>query len=86
MATGDSAMEWHVRAYLDIETTFANTISVIGIYRPDSGTVQLVGAGIRDVTLFEALEGVDTIVTFNGASFDLPYIRKAWSAWWPEAG
>ncbi len=66
-----------MRAYLDIETTFANSISVIGIYRPDRGTIQLVGAGIRDIALFEALEGIETIVTFNGASFDLPFIRKS---------
>lgn len=66
-----------MRAYLDIETTFANTISVIGIYRPDRGTTQLVGGGIRDTALFDALEGITTIVTFNGASFDLPFIRKS---------
>jgi uncharacterized protein YprB with RNaseH-like and TPR domain len=65
-----------VRAYLDIETTFAGSISVIGIYRPDIGTVQLVGGGVTDLTLYAALEGVETIVTFNGSSFDLPVIRK----------
>lgn len=65
-----------MRAYLDIETTFANTISVIGIYRPDIGTIQLVGGGVRDVALYDALDGVETIVTFNGTCFDLPMIRK----------
>ncbi|MDZ4719925.1 MAG: ribonuclease H-like domain-containing protein [Roseiflexaceae bacterium] len=65
-----------MRAYLDIETTFAQTISVIGIYRPDCGTIQLVGGGISDLALYDALDGVETIVTFNGASFDLPVIRK----------
>ena len=65
-----------MRAYLDIETTFSGSISMIGIYRPDSGTIQLVGDGVRDVALYEALEGVRTIVTFNGSSFDLPVIRK----------
>lgn len=65
-----------MRAYLDIETTFSQSISVIGIYRPDQGCVQLVGGGVRDVYLYEALSGVDTIVTFNGSSFDLPVIRK----------
>ena len=65
-----------MRAYLDIETTFGNTISVIGIYRPDWGTIQLVGAGVHDLALYAALEGVQTLVTFNGSSFDLPYIRK----------
>jgi uncharacterized protein len=65
-----------VRAYLDIETTFEGAISVVGIYRQDIGTVQLVGGGVQDVALFEALGGVTTIVTFNGSTFDLPVIRK----------
>ncbi|MEN9933839.1 MAG: hypothetical protein RLZZ387_418 [Chloroflexota bacterium] len=65
-----------MRAYLDIETTFEGAISVVGIYRPDIGTIQLVGGGVQDLALFEALDGVQTIVTFNGSSFDLPVIRK----------
>jgi hypothetical protein len=65
-----------MRAYLDIETTFAGAISVIGIYRPDTGTTQLVGGGVHDLNLYRALEGVSTLVTFNGSSFDLPVIRK----------
>lgn len=65
-----------MRAYLDIETTFDGAISVIGIYRPDRGTIQLVGGGVRDLALYHALEGVETIVTFNGTSFDLPVINK----------
>lgn len=65
-----------MRAYLDIETTFEQTISVIGIYRPDCGTIQLVGAGITDLALYDALADIETIVTFNGACFDLPFIRK----------
>ncbi|GAB4216716.1 MAG: ribonuclease H-like domain-containing protein [Roseiflexaceae bacterium] len=65
-----------MRAYLDIETTFAGTISVIGIYRPDQGTIQLVGGGVRDLSLYQALDGVRQIITFNGTCFDLPVIRK----------
>lgn len=65
-----------MRAYLDIETAFDGAISVIGIYRPDLGTIQLVGGGVRDLPLYEALDGVTTLVTFNGTSFDLPIIRK----------
>ena len=65
-----------MRAYLDIETAFDGSISVIGIYRPDRGTIQLVGGGVRDVPLYSALDGVTTVVTFNGSSFDLPIIRK----------
>lgn len=65
-----------MRAYLDIETTFDGAISVVGIYRPDLGTIQLVGGGVQDLALLEALAGIDTIVTFNGSTFDLPVIRK----------
>ena len=65
-----------MRAYLDIETTFSGSISVIGIYRPDQGTIQLVGDGVRDLPLYEALEGVQTLVTFNGSCFDSPVIRR----------
>jgi uncharacterized protein len=65
-----------MRAYLDIETTFSGSISVIGIYRPDLGTTQLVGGGVSDINLYDALAGVDTLVTFNGSGFDLPVIRK----------
>jgi uncharacterized protein YprB with RNaseH-like and TPR domain len=65
-----------MRAYLDIETTFSGSISVIGIYRPDSGTTQLVGSGVSDLNLYTSLAGVSTLVTFNGSGFDLPVIRK----------
>jgi Predicted exonuclease len=65
-----------MRAYLDIETTFGGGISVIGIYRSDRGAIQLVGGGVSDLNLYSALEGVSTIITFNGSSFDLPVIRK----------
>jgi uncharacterized protein YprB with RNaseH-like and TPR domain len=66
-----------MRAYLDIETTFDQSISVIGIYRPGLGTTQLVGGGVSDLRLYACLEGVTTLITFNGSSFDLPVIRKA---------
>ena len=49
---------------------------MIGMYRADMGTVQLVGGGVNDLNLYRALEGVDTICTYNGTCFDLPVIRK----------
>jgi uncharacterized protein len=69
-----------MRAYLDIETAFDQSISVVGIYRPDLGATQLVGGGVSDLRLYECLEGVTTLVTFNGSSFDLPVIRKRLAA------
>ncbi|NWG21805.1 MAG: ribonuclease H-like domain-containing protein [Chloroflexi bacterium] len=77
MNDGSRGPEGHIRrAYLDIETTFEGAISVIGIYRGDRGTIQLIGGGVRDTALYDALEGVDTLVTFNGTGFDLPVIRR----------
>jgi uncharacterized protein YprB with RNaseH-like and TPR domain len=66
-----------VRAYLDIETTFDNNISVVGIHIPGREMVQLTGHQVTDVGIALALEGVRTVVTFNGASFDLPFIRRS---------
>jgi uncharacterized protein YprB with RNaseH-like and TPR domain len=65
-----------VSAYLDIETAFDGSITVIGIFRPDRGTIQLVGGGVTDLNLYRALEGVETIYTYNGGCFDLPVIRR----------
>ncbi|MEF3273761.1 MAG: ribonuclease H-like domain-containing protein [Chloroflexus sp.] len=65
-----------MRAYLDIETTYNGAISVLGIYRHDFGSIQLVNGGICDITLYDALTDVTTIVTFNGSSFDLPVIKR----------
>lgn len=65
-----------MRAYLDIETTLDQRISVIGVYRPDIGTIQLIDSGISDINLFNALAGITTLVTFNGSGFDIPVIRR----------
>lgn len=69
-------------AYLDIETTglsrFYHEITVIGIYLVDgngSRLVQLVGEEATRDNLLGALEGVDTIFTYNGSHFDLPFIH-----------
>jgi len=71
-----------LEAYLDIETTglsrFYHEITVIGIYLvdgDDSRLVQLVGDAATKHNLLEALKGVDTIFTYNGSRFDLPFIR-----------
>ena len=75
-SNGTSATTAGQRAYLDIETTWSGGISVIGVYRSDRGTIQLVGGGVHDLNIYRALDGVDTICTYNGTCFDLPVIRK----------
>lgn len=70
-------------AYLDIETTgfigggsYPTVVGIAVDFPGDWTTTQLVGDGITVDALLHVLEGVTTIYTFNGASFDLPYL--AW--------
>lgn len=71
-------------AYLDIETTglscqYAN-ITVIGIYLVNGSNtrlVQLVGEKATGKNLLKALGGVNTIFTYNGSRFDLPFIQSS---------
>ncbi|UCG39800.1 MAG: ribonuclease H-like domain-containing protein [bacterium] len=65
-----------MKAYLDIETTYDGQISVVGIHIPGRDIVQLTGGEVTDLNLSRALDGVETLVTFNGACFDLPVIRR----------
>jgi uncharacterized protein YprB with RNaseH-like and TPR domain len=65
-----------VKAYLDIETCAGGAVTVVGIYREDRGFRQLVGGEITDVAVWEALEGVDTLCTYNGDRFDLPILER----------
>jgi uncharacterized protein len=69
-------------AYLDIETTglcsFYDEITVIGICLAIDGTsnlVQLVGNDVTRSNLLRTLRGVDTVYTYNGSRFDLPFIK-----------
>lgn len=71
-------------AYLDIETTGLSReyaeITVIGIYLAndsDGRLMQLVGKEVNAVNLLEAVDGVNTIYTYNGSRFDLPFIRSS---------
>ncbi|MDH4268752.1 MAG: ribonuclease H-like domain-containing protein [Dehalococcoidia bacterium] len=68
-------------AYLDIETTglcsFYDEITVIGICLAFDGTnklVQLVGNEVTRSNLLRTLRCVETIYTYNGSRFDLPFI------------
>ena len=79
----DGILQTPFDAYLDIETTglcsFYDEITVIGIYVAFNGTnslVQLVGDDVTRSNLLRALRGVDTIYTYNGGRFDLPFIKS----------
>jgi uncharacterized protein YprB with RNaseH-like and TPR domain len=69
-------------AYLDIETTglsfYYDAITVVGIYlcnSTDSKFIQLVDRHINRTNLLMSLEGVQTIYTYNGKRFDIPFIE-----------
>lgn len=72
----------HLEAYLDIETTglsaLHNEITVVGIYIDNrrDGLIQLVGTDITPEKLQDIIKDVDTIYTYNGSRFDLPFIRE----------
>ena len=68
-------------AYLDIETTglssYYGEVTVIGIYIVKGNNarfIQLVGKEITPESLMDVLKDVDTIYTYNGSRFDLPFI------------
>lgn len=61
-------------AFLDIETSWEKTITVIGVHKPGDGIRQLVAPRIDRDRLLEIMDGVDILYTYNGARFDLPVI------------
>jgi len=69
----------HRAVYLDIETSgydqWNNDITVIGLY--DGTKVQTFVNG-KNLDAFEvAVANYDLVITFNGACFDLPFIRRS---------
>lgn len=65
-----------MKAYLDIETSFAGEITVIGIFIPPDRLIQLIGEEVNWTNLWNALAGVSSLRTYNGSRFDLPIIKK----------
>ena len=69
-------------AYLDIETTGlspnCNDLTVIGVHLDDGNdeVIQFIGDEICSLKLTTIIKKVDTLYTYNGAQFDLPFIRK----------
>jgi len=65
-----------MKAYLDIETSFGGEITVVGVFCPPDRIIQLVGEEVNSTNLWNALEGISEILTYNGARFDLPVIKR----------
>jgi len=49
----------------------------VGIFCPPDHLIQFVGDEVNWTNLWNALEGVASILTYNGSRFDLPVIKKA---------
>lgn len=64
------------RVYLDIETAFDQSITIVGIWREDREILQLVGRDITPAAITAYLDGAGVIHTYNGHSFDLPVIKR----------
>jgi uncharacterized protein YprB with RNaseH-like and TPR domain len=68
--------------YLDIETTGlsfeGDSVTCVGTF--DGRRVDAFVAGENLARLPEALDNVDMLVTYNGASFDIPILRHAFPA------
>jgi uncharacterized protein YprB with RNaseH-like and TPR domain len=65
-----------MKAYLDIETSFGGEITIVGVFSPPERIIQLVGDEVNWTNVWNALEGVSQILTYNGARFDLPVIKR----------
>jgi len=66
-------------AYLDIETDGlgqGSIVTVVGICRHGRTTALVRGIDLNPGTLSQALRGTKLLVTFNGSSFDLPFLER----------
>jgi uncharacterized protein YprB with RNaseH-like and TPR domain len=66
-----------MKAYLDIETSFQGSITVIGVYRPSTGLRQIWGEDVNRDNLINLLGGAEVLLTYSGSRFDLPVIRRS---------
>lgn len=62
--------------YLDIETEWDGTLTVVGFYHESTGLVQLVGEEITKRRLLKNLPPATYIFTYNGHCFDLRHINN----------
>ena len=72
----------HSAAFLDIETTglspYSSYLTLVGVLDQDGYHGFVRDDNLTD--LREALERYDLVVTFNGASFDLPYVEHSFGS------
>lgn len=68
----------HDAAYIDIETTGDrdNLVTIVGVRRAGKSRTFVRGVDYTPETVSEFLRGATALVTFNGASFDLPVLAN----------
>ncbi|MBL8022828.1 MAG: ribonuclease H-like domain-containing protein [Elusimicrobia bacterium] len=64
-----------IRAYIDIETDEGRRLTVVGVFRPDRGCRQWVRPNFSRMELLNFLSGVECLMSYNGARFDLPVLK-----------
>lgn len=63
--------------FLDIETTgYYGDVTVVGLYNGVDSKILVRGQNLDRYLIQKALEGCTCLITFNGASFDLPVLKK----------
>ncbi|MFH1133691.1 MAG: ribonuclease H-like domain-containing protein [Nanoarchaeota archaeon] len=62
--------------YIDIETSFDGDITVVGLFDGDGTKTMVKGINLDARKLKEYLARFKLMVTFNGASFDLPILNR----------
>ncbi len=73
--------------FLDIETTGLNKdddITVFGLYDGINTKIMIKGINLDYTALKKELQKYKMIVTFNGASFDLPFIKRVYPSLIPK--
>jgi uncharacterized protein len=71
-------------AYLDIETTglspYYHQVTVVGISTGEGAShhlTQLIGSEITVGNITDSIQGAETLYTYNGRKFDLPFLKKS---------
>ncbi len=73
--------------FLDIETTGVSrhdSITMVGLYNGIDTMTMIRGINLDMPSLRKELLRYKLVITFNGASFDLPFIRKRYSGLLPD--
>ncbi len=64
--------------YLDIETSgYYGYVTVVGLYDGEETRSFVAGGSLTKECLQEAIDDASSIITFNGSSFDLPVLMRA---------